>query len=168
MKHLTLPVLLALLLVGVAEATPPAAPEPTAEPPAAVPAPPPDAPEPPVEPAGPATAPPVDAPTPPVTPAPRPISLRFTGSLSGGAGTVRFRTRGQRLSHATAQVEGRTFTLRGSELSEDGSFQLSGKREGDYVRLQGVVRRGGRWVRGTFHGAIERKVIQGTFTAARR
>ncbi len=111
-----------------------------------------------------------DAPVKPAeTPAEKPaaVSWRFHGTLSDGAGTVRFRLKGDRISHASAQVRGRSYTLRPSDLN-DGRFQLIGNHEKDYIRIKAKLRRAGRWVSGTFEGAVNRKRIRGNFTASRR
>ena len=47
---------------------------------------------------------------------------RFRGTLSDGAGTVRFRMRGQRVSHASAVINGKSFVLRPSPVDAEGRF----------------------------------------------
>lgn len=95
-------------------------------------------------------------------------SQRFLGALSDGAGTVRFRLRGKRISHASAQVFGRSYVLRPSEVTDDGELQLVGNAGTDYIRIKARLRRGGRWVSGTYVGSVDRKKTEGRFAAARR
>lgn len=43
-----------------------------------------------------------------------------------------------------------------------------GNYEKDYIRIKAKVRRGGRWVSGTYSGALNSKRKKGRFTASRR
>ncbi len=126
-------------------------------------------PEPPANSPPPKPAPAKTAPEPakPATPTGPALAWRFTGTLSDGAGTVRFRIKGDRISHASAQVRGRAYTLRPSDLN-DGNFKLIGNHEKDYIRISARLRRGALWVSGSYQGAVNRKRIKGTFTASRR
>jgi hypothetical protein len=94
-------------------------------------------------------------------------AARYVGSLSRDDGSVRFRIAGDRVTHASAVVRNKAVVLRGSDVNDSG-FKMYGAVDGNYIKLAGRVRRGARWISGTWNGVVDGKKVRGQWTAVRR
>ncbi|MFT5433182.1 MAG: hypothetical protein ACI9OJ_003887 [Myxococcota bacterium] len=93
---------------------------------------------------------------------------RFRGSLGGGGGTISFRIRGNKITHATARVSGRSFNLRASRRISGGKFSMVGNAGKSYIRLKGKYRSGKNWSKGTYTATVNGKHFESSWSASAR
>jgi hypothetical protein len=89
---------------------------------------------------------------------------RFGGQV-GGEGRLSFRLSGREIVAANVRIRELWIGLNPTHIEANGRFILTGKAKSNYIRFEGQIKSGGKWVLGSYSGTINKKRVRGRFSA---